>query len=75
MERQYLDLSCYILVHGVRKSDRRGAGTLCVFGHQMCFDLTERFPLLTTKKIRRFTSSRSSTNCSGQATCVTRNVA
>lgn len=51
MERQYLDLSCYILVHGVRKSDRRGTSTLSVFGHQMRFDLTERFPLLTTKKI------------------------
>jgi thymidylate synthase len=49
--KQYLDLLRQVRQHGARKDDRTGTGTLSVFGYQMRFDLSQGFPLLTTKKL------------------------
>ena len=49
--KQYLDLMRHVHEHGADKMDRTGTGTRSVFGHQMRFDLTQGFPLVTTKKI------------------------
>ena len=49
--RQYLDLLARALEHGVPKSDRTGTGTYSLFGEQIRFDLRDRFPLLTTKRV------------------------
>ena len=49
--QQYLDLLSHVLKHGNRREDRTGTGTLSIFGWQMRFDLSDGFPLLTTKKL------------------------
>ena len=49
--KQYLDLLSHVLENGTRKEDRTGTGTFSTFGYQMRFDLSDGFPMLTTKKL------------------------
>ncbi len=49
--QQYLSMMRHVRDNGARKEDRTGTGTLSVFGHQMRFDLSQGFPLVTTKKL------------------------
>jgi thymidylate synthase len=49
--QQYLSLMRHVRENGVQRDDRTGTGTLGVFGHQMRFDLSKGFPLVTTKKL------------------------
>ena len=47
----YEDLLAHVLAHGTPKGDRTGTGTLSVFGHQLRYDLSQGFPLVTTKRV------------------------
>ena len=49
--RQYLDLMRHVQENGTLKTDRTGTGTTSVFGHQARYDLSNGFPLVTTKKL------------------------
>ncbi|WP_395376075.1 thymidylate synthase [Marinicella sp. W31] len=49
--RQYLELAQHVLDNGSVKEDRTNTGTISIFGHQMRFDLSQGFPLITTKKL------------------------
>ena len=49
--KEYLEFMRHVRENGVKKTDRTGTGTLSVFGYQMRFDISEKFPLLTTKKM------------------------
>ena len=49
--KQYIDLLNHVISNGAKKSDRTGTGTISVFGYQSRYDLSEGFPVLTTKKL------------------------
>jgi len=48
---EYLNLMRHVKAHGIKKRDRTGTGTLSIFGYQMRFDISQKFPAVTTKKL------------------------
>ncbi len=51
VDTQYEDLLRHVMAHGTPKADRTGTGTRSVFGHQLRYDLSRGFPLVTTKRV------------------------
>lgn len=51
IDNQYEDLMAKVMIHGERRTDRTGTGTKSIFGHQMRFDLSKGFPMVTTKRV------------------------
>ena len=67
--KAYHNLMRHVLENGIDKSDRTGTGTRSVFGYQMRFDLSQGFPLLTTKKLHLHSIIHELPSKIGRASC------